>query len=233
MPSRRPERDRFRNQLIVQRQQASGNQSTQGGAIDLIQVTQATVSNSIFTGNQAVVPSSTPYLGADASGGAININNGTLAVSGSIFFENEAVAGIGQGKPRRGAIADFFNQSSLTISSSALLNNLAIRRWLIGRRQSNGGSAFGGGLDDSGSVSSTVTIGGTSFIGNQAIGGAGSSGSLGGDGQGGGIYYDATSTLNVTGSLLLANEWPSAVLVAATVTAVVFTRWARRPLSTA
>jgi len=179
---------------------ATGNYSPQGGAINIDGGAQASISGSSFVKNQAVVPSSSPYPGSSASGGAINSEGGPLTIQQSTFINNQAVAGLGGGFALGGAIINEGFGATLDLSNSVFTGNSAI-----------GGAADGapfGGIGSGGALvnflaSSTVVN--TSFLGNQAVGGSATgSGNLGGLGFGGAIQSES-GTLSITNSQFLAN----------------------------
>jgi len=173
-----------------------GDGYAEGGALDINQPNQATISRSWFDGNGAVVPSTTSTLGSGAEGGALFVAGGPVTIDNSIFSDNQAVGGPGGGLASGGAI-EYQGPSTFDLSNSLLMNNNAIGG-------PDGGWGFGGALATS--FGGTVTVANIGFVGNQAIGGAASqAGNQGGDGLGGAIQ-NASSTLTLADCILLFNS---------------------------
>jgi fibronectin-binding autotransporter adhesin len=187
----------------------TGTGPVQGGAMDLQELLKGTITDSQFTGNQAVVSSSSTS-GRSALGGAICNTSGSfgevLTISGSTFTKNLVQGGPGGGFGLGGAISNQFSGGTLDLSSSVLIDNSAIggAGAVAGAAGfPSGGFAAGGGLVNNLGAIATVTD--SSFIGNTAIGGAASvAGSQGGPGDGGAIS-DESGALAVSDSSILGN----------------------------
>ena len=174
-----------------------------GGGIDLSFVASgsATISDSTFTGNQAL--GGTP--GASAGGGALsnssNTPGTTMTVTGCTLNRNAAIGAAGGdgivnfGSGQGGGINDFDN---LTVVNSSLNCNKALGTPLApgavpSQSSNNGSSTVGGGVLCLGVFvpNATVRVTGSTLTGNQAVGGAGAAGSAGSVGEGGGISLAA------------------------------------------
>ncbi len=203
---------------FIDNQAISGNGDTgggmsQGGAVRLGGILNATVTDSQFIGNLAVGGSggsgdNFPYFNTtdqSAFGGAIEVESFEASITGSAFINNAAmggnggpgqIAGVGEG----GAIDNQF--SPLVLSSDTFVGNLA--------KGGDGGPAAAGSSADGGAggqavggafanydflpFGTTLSLSGLTFVGNQAIGGGwwragdgAGSGGVGGDALGGGI----------------------------------------------
>ena len=185
------------------------NAYVQGGAINSLEGTTLTVSDSLFNANQVIGGSD----GEGVGGGAI----GTFAdasVIGSTFTNNRAQAGDGgvapdnasfTGDTMGGAISSMLG--TITIDQSAFTGNKAI----AGNGGSGGsgvyfiGSAYGGALFDEGG---TMTLNDTTLADNLAQGGSGAAGGTGlgfiGDANGGG--FAGFGVLTFTNSTFDHNE---------------------------
>jgi hypothetical protein len=188
-----------------------------GGGIDLSFVASgsATISDSTFTGNQAL--GGAP--GASAGGGALsnssNTPGTTMTVTGCTLCGNAAIGEAGGdgvvnfGSGQGGGINDFDN---LTILNSTLTDNLAQGAPLApgavpSQAPSNGSSTVGGGVLCLGFFvpAPAVDVADCTFIGNQAVGGAGAPGSAGSVGEGGGLSLAAIPSALVTDCTLAYN----------------------------
>ena len=102
---------------------ANGVGSAQGGAMDLVGLSQGTITGSLFIGNQAIGSPS----GGNASGGAIEFNSqggfapGTLTIQGSTFTGNSAQGGSGGGSGVGGAIDS--EAETLKVTGSMIAGN--------------------------------------------------------------------------------------------------------------
>ncbi len=184
---------------------------TTGGAIDItgqesfsttIPATN-TVTNSVFTGNRAV---GMPGSGAEADGGAITSQMGTLVLSGSTFTGNQAIAGNTTtsfgGSTNGGAV--FSISETLVVTSDTFLNNLAVGgSGPLGTQFAVGGAInilFGDSLAAPGVTSS---IADSLFSGNQVV--AGASGGVG-TFTAAGAVGDLAAPLVVSNSTFLGNQ---------------------------
>ncbi len=204
-----------------------------GGAIDMsaFSTGTATISDSTFTGNQALggIP------GASAGGGALSNSRLTpaptanMTVTDCSFTDNSAIGaagGVGTaaspnfGSGQGGAINNFAN---LVVSNSTLSDNLALGTPLApgvapSQGSNSGSSVAGGGIfeisnfePDGTLIPATMIVSGSSLSGNQAVGGAGSPGdsqyppSAGSVGEGGGIAVVVFSSAQVIGCTFADN----------------------------
>jgi hypothetical protein len=204
--------------------------SAEGGAVEAEDYFTI-ISNSSFTGNQAIASPGADGINTvgAAGGGAINIQGSdvgcTLIVADSLLTGNRALGaggnvggnlpdGFQNGGGFGGAIAEL-EKASLIILNSTLSNNLA--QGGRGAASPTGGTAPGavgqGGAIDI-ELQSTATVIGCTIRGNMARGGAGVGGARGGDGVGGGIAvghfpagFGATDTcaLTLIGGALTGN----------------------------
>jgi hypothetical protein len=198
-----------------------------GGAIDLSAYSTgtATVSDSTFTGNQALGG----VAGASAGGGALSDSSITvgatanMTVTGCTLSDNAAIGAAGGGGPgnannfgsgQGGAINNFAN---LIVRNSTLTDNLALGTPLapgVTPSQSlNSGSAVAGGgifelsnfLPDGTLLPASMIVADSTLVGNRAVGGAGAAGSAGSVGEGGGISVVVFSSAQVVGCTLADN----------------------------
>jgi hypothetical protein len=189
--------------------QGDSSQTTSGGAIVmtaenfnnvLVPVTE-TVTNSTFTGNQAV---GLPGSGASVQGGAISSQMGTLVLTGSTFIGNQAVAGSSTtnlgGVTSGGAV--FTESEILQATSDTFLNNTAVGGSSpMGVLFANGGAIemFFSNFMEPNAVS---TIANSLFSGNRVLSGAG-----GGFGStGGGAVASLVSPVAVSNTAFLDNQ---------------------------
>ncbi len=188
-----------------------------GGAIDLSFVASgsAMISDSTFTGNQALGGTT----GASAGGGALsnssNTPGTTMTVTGCTLSDNAAIGEAGGdgminfGSGQGGGINDFDN---LTLVNSTLIGNQAVGTPLAqgaapSQSSNNGSSTVGGGVLCLGVFvpNATVSVTGSTLTGNQAVGGAGAAGSAGSVGEGGGISLAGVPSGLVSGCIVSAN----------------------------
>ena len=188
-----------------------------GGGIDLSFVASgsATISDSTFTGNQALGGSP----GASAGGGALsnssNTPGTTMTVTGCMLGGNAAIGKAGgdgitnYGSGQGGGINDFDN---LTVVNSTLICNQALGTHLApgavpSQTPDSGSTTAGGGVFCLGVYvpNAAVIVADSTVTGNQAIGGAGAAGSAGSVGEGGGISLIAVPPALVTDCLVAGN----------------------------
>jgi hypothetical protein len=180
---------------------ATSDFAPEGGAIDLSTVNQASLTNSSFVGNRAVLVSTSTFQFASANGGAVFLN-GPGTVKGCSFIDNQAVNESNGGFGVAGALEITGFGNTLDLSDSTFTGNAAIG--------GPSGSTTSGGLGAGGAfvnfLGTSANITRTTFIGNRAVGGpASGAGSQGGLGFGGAIQNEA-GTLTITNSRFLANE---------------------------
>jgi len=197
-----------------------------GGGIDLSFVASgsATISDSTFTGNQALGG----VAGASAGGGALsnssNTPGTTMTVTGCTISGNAAIGEAGGdgitnfGSGQGGGINDFDN---LTVLDSRVAGNVAQGTPLApgavpSQTPSSGSATAGGGVFCLGVYvpAANVNISNSTLAGNQAVGGAGAAGvssiaggagSAGSVGQGGGISLIVVPSAVVEGCALRDN----------------------------
>jgi hypothetical protein len=188
-----------------------------GGGIDLAFVASgsATISNSTFTGNQALGGAT----GASAGGGALsnssNTPGTTMTVTGCTLSGNAAIGEAGGdgisnfGSGQGGGINDFDN---LTVVNSTVNGNFAQGTPLApgavpSQTPNSGSTTAGGGVFCLGAYvpNAAVSVTGSTVSGNQAIGGAGAAGSAGSVGEGGGISLILVPSGVVSDCLVAAN----------------------------
>ena len=176
-------------------------------------VVPLTLSNSSFTGNQAIGGS-----GAEGEGGALLFFPGaTVSIRNSSFTGNLAQGGTGLGGFGGGVLN---NGGTVTLTNSTLTANRAIGGTGTGVAPpvSTDNAGVGGGILNSGGISAAgistsgnFTLANCTLTGNQAIGGSDNpfvSGTYDGDGRGGGIENDSEndlSTLTIINSTLFDN----------------------------
>ncbi|MHB1559522.1 MAG: beta strand repeat-containing protein [Isosphaeraceae bacterium] len=183
---------------------SSSSSETAGGALNLNQVAKGTIADCQFSGNQAVVPATTTFLGSSATGGAIlnQGQGGALSITGSTFAGNQAFAGGASGFGIGGAILNQ-SESVVALADSLLMNNSAIG----GNATSSdgyGGFGVGGGLVNQFGATATVTD--STFLGNRAVGGSSAQpGGTAGPAWGGAIMSGYGSTLTLSGGLIAGN----------------------------
>jgi hypothetical protein len=186
-----------------------GNIFATGGAIDTLG--SSTITDSTFTGNQALGGSP----GASSGGGALNSSDVragvTMTVVGCFFGDNAAIGAAGGdgmanfGSGQAGAINSF---SDLVVRNSILTGNVAQGAPLApgaapSQTESSGSETGGGGIA---SLGHAMTIADTALIGNMAIGGAGAAGSADSVAGGGGILRLGTAPASsVCGCVLAYN----------------------------
>jgi hypothetical protein len=187
-----------------------------GGAINLFveSTGSATISNSRFTGNQALGGGP----GASAGGGALSNSSdfgATMTVTGCTISGNAAIGATGGdgvinfGSGQGGGINDF---ASLIVQDSTVADNVAMGTPLApgavpSQTVSSGSAVAGGGIFclTFSNVPATAIVAGCTLDGNQAVGGAGAAGSAGSVGEGGGISLIAVPSALVTGCTLADN----------------------------
>jgi hypothetical protein len=186
--------------------------SVTGGAMDLDSLTQGTITDCQFTGDQAVVTAPTGSSGGGASGGAIDDENGwnlpgTLTIKGTTFTRDLAQGGAGGGGAYGGAI------NALNFSSPQSFT-LALTSCLLQDNSAIGGAVtvptpFGTGFGNGGALnlySTAATVSDCAFLGNSATGGASAvAGAQAGLGSGGAIV-NASGPLTMTGDSLVGNR---------------------------
>src|SRR5207237_623100 len=151
-------------------------------------------------------------------GGAIMNDNGTFAISDSVFLHNRAIGGFGGGFPGAvaagGAIANIalFGDANLSVSHSTLIDNRAMggapgtgSTAQIAKGGGMGGGVFNGVPNPFGTPSLTLLHSLVAL--NQAEGGAAGVGGSAGLGQGGGVYATFGGTVSADlGTAILAND---------------------------
>jgi hypothetical protein len=197
----------------------SSNQSdTHGGAISNAPAAVLSVTNSIFTGNQAIAKPQFDHVeggaiwnsGSNGSGGGA-----TATVMGSTFIDNRAIGGSGGtgnfiGIAIGGAIHND-GQSTMTVQNSTFIGNQAIG----GNGNSAGKNAtayflgVAGGGAITGDEGKLLVVSGCTFLDNQAIGGSNETGNSSGfayigTGRGGALFTDGSA--RVTNSTFVGNE---------------------------
>ena len=171
----------------------------------------STISDSLFTGNQAITGTGGGIYSFTAGSGAGDLRQPLHAEQHQL--PRQPGRRQSRGQRRRGTVADggaIWN----TTSTMSIQGGLIAGNGSIGGRGGNatgapggaGGNGVGGGIAnlDGG----TVTLDGTTISGNAATGGAGGKGTslgAGGDGLGGAINVNDTSTLGVTGGSIIGN----------------------------
>ena len=185
-----------------------------GGAI-AVGFTTATITNSIFTDNEAIGGAGGDGSLSDAAGkthfvgdgGGIIAHFATLTVGSCTFTHNQAIGGAG-GLGLAGSIGIGggleTNHSTLTLIDSVFSHNVA--QGGVGGSGAVGGDAAGGGLSID--LFSTATLSRLVLSYNLALGGNGIAGSNGGNAWGGGLSVGGGTIYNrVDGTFVtLANS---------------------------
>jgi hypothetical protein len=167
----------------------------------LLNLGNATVTSSTFSGNQVLGGASTTLFGGSIGGAIDNFGGATLTVARSSFLNNQAIGGDGGfgvgGAIENDAGPDFHSQPSTAIITDSFFQaNLATA--------SLGGTGNGGALDDEG-VGATMTLVNSTVIGNQSRGGPGGDGETTlSQGIGGGIMNEA-GTFAIINSAIVGN----------------------------
>ena len=186
-------------------------QTTQGGAISMnatnafnftVPVTE-TITNSVFAGNQACRAS---RQWAERSGGAIASSEGTLALSGTTFTGNQAIAGSSStsfgGITSGGALIT--TTEVLLATSDTFLNNKAVGGSSpIGVTFATGG-AINVFLGNPGAPNPISSIADSLFAGNEVVAGVAGGGSFAL--TGGGAIANTASPVNVSNTSFLGNQ---------------------------
>jgi hypothetical protein len=189
-------------QVVLSNNQAVGapGEASRGGAVANVSGAMLTVTDSLFTQNQALGGAASGAINFSGSGGGILNFGSRLMVSRSAFIANQALGGTGGG-PARGGGIDTTNGSTATITDSTFLGNQAIAA------DGSGGIGFGrgGGLYIN---AGTVTVVNSTFLGNLARGGSNNTGSgqLVAPAAGAGIQNADSATLFLTGSTIRGNR---------------------------
>jgi len=190
-----------------------------GGAMNALSAA-LTISDSSFTGNQAIAGGAPPVPGlggANAFGGALSIGvlsstlhvYAALTVTDSTFTANQARGGSGgNGTPGGMAIGGAIeaDHGTMDLRDSLLSGNQAIGG--RGGDGGGGGAAVGGAIScgsPSDLPSTQFSVKDSMLVGNLAQGGAGGAGGNGGMATGGGIANTVT-TLVVSGTTLMGNQ---------------------------
>src|SRR5262245_9687000 len=164
-----------------------------GGAIANVSGAALTVTDCLFTQNQALGG------GQGFGGGILNLAS-RLTVSRSAFIGNQAIGGAGGG-PARGGGIDTSNSPDVRISDSTFVGNQAIAG------DGSGGNGFGrgGGLFNTTAI---LTIERCTFQGNLARGGSNNNrgGALVAPGAGGGVMNGDAGVLFLSGSTFTGNQ---------------------------
>jgi hypothetical protein len=184
------------------------------------------ISNTVFSGNQAIGGNSAVGPGAPAVGGGLAaeiLANTTL--TNVSFLGNEAIGGSGgsssPGYPGTGGSGfggGFYNGVSSTAAVSDCLFAGNVAQGGSGSGGAAGGVGAGGAVANGGGAgafeviflglgtdTSSLTLAGSALISNAAQGGAGGAGSDGGDGLGGGVYVLGTTTASIDETLIAFN----------------------------
>jgi hypothetical protein len=202
--------------VVLSDNRALGSADARGGAILNTNAATLVVSDSQFTGNQALAGT-----GGNARGGAIH-NEGagtTLTVINTTFTGNAALGGNGgAGGPNAlfidegygGALSNEHG-AALYVTGSTFTGNRAVG--------GNGGVGGGGSFSEVGLAlggaiynNSSLSVSGSTFTGNQALGGSGGTGgsafayNVVGSGAGGAIMNTLAGTATVAGSTFTANQ---------------------------
>lgn len=199
-----------------------------GGAI-LVGAGNLKVSDSVFTGNQAIGgdrntggTAKYSFVGSGYGGAVfvllnVGTNPGSATIYHSTFTNNQAKGGTGNlpgtgetsylGDATAGAIGTDFG-GTLEVSNSTLANNQAIGG--TGADGHKGGDGVGGGIGDQFDhllfKGGSLTMSNDTLAHNQAIGGAGGNGGgAGGNGKGGGAYNDSDNA-TISGSRIVGND---------------------------
>jgi hypothetical protein len=166
---------------------------------------QTTITNSVFSGNQAVQTPGPFGGGAGAQGGAIAVQGGVFTMTGTTVSNNQAVGASSTtsfgGSALGGGV--FAVATQVNFASDAFLNNVAQG----GSGPQGLGFVVGGAINSffglfgpSGPETSTITN--SLFVGNQAINGTGP----GGFGlTAGGALDNLDSSFAITGTSFLGN----------------------------
>jgi hypothetical protein len=186
-----------------------------GGAIDVAfdSNSPATISNSTFTGNQALGG----VAGASAGGGALSdssLSNAPMTVTNCTLCDNAAIGdagGDGMVNFSSGQGGGINNFASMTVRDSTISGNLAQGTPLApgvapSQAPLAGSSVAGGGIFClTNLIPATLTVTNSTLACNQAVGGAGAPGSAGSLAEGGGISVVAGSSADVSGCTLASN----------------------------
>jgi hypothetical protein len=176
-----------------------------GGAVALRYVAQASLSNIVFAGNQAVGHPG-DVAGGGALGGAIHIDHSVVTGENLTFTDNTAQAGhnttgsgVGQGGETAdalgGALAVQFG-STVTLTHVTATGNRAVG----GNSNGRAGSGFGGAFYAEGS-DVALNLSGAFFQGNTVQGGDGATGGL----ANGGAIEAHSASLSLTHSHVVDN----------------------------
>lgn len=180
------------------------------GAV-FIYASNVNITNCTFTGNRALAGSGGSGIGgdglrADALGGAIALEGGTVAVLSGVQANNNEVVG-GNGSQYGGGAfgAGLMSEdSTFTVVDSQFRSNVARG----GNGSADGGLAGGGGIL---AFNSSARIERVQVIANRLFGGNASSGGTAGTGGGGGLYLwrgqpDAPSVNEVINTIVADNS---------------------------
>jgi hypothetical protein len=186
-----------------------------------------TVTNSAFTGNQAIAGNGgsggegggTYIVDTGVGGAIISFNSAILVVDHSNFSGNQAIAGSnavsgasGQGLIGHAFGGALFNLSTATVTNSTFNNNLAqggsgntdLNSDLLVGAGTGGAIANNPFFDGTGGI---LTVGTCNFINNQASGGSGNSGGpLSSDGIGGALANRSGAMAIITSSTFTGNQ---------------------------
>ncbi len=202
----------------------SGLQDALGGAINSrfgfspSIASTTTISDSLFTGNQAKGGTGVPYFDDYVDGGAMALAGTPASVTNTSFIGNQALGTTNTGLPffvsfsgpqaAGGAVEA--SGAALNVQGGLIAGNLAQGGHggsdTTGRTGGNGGYGQGGGIFVGGRGSLTLT--GTAITGNRADGGDGGQGSAGGNGgggQGGGVFVSYGGSARLTDAALIGN----------------------------
>ncbi len=165
-----------------------------------------TISNTLFTGNQAKGGTGVPFYNTYVDGGTLVLTDTPATLTNTSFVANEALGSPGTGvsysPPYYGPIAIGgaveTTGAALSIKGGLISGNIA--------RGGNGGDASGGSGGDGGYAwgggifvggEGSLTLSGASITDNSAIGGAGGTGTSGGGGGAMARAADSTSTTGI------------------------------------
>ncbi len=176
-----------------------------------------TISNSLFTGNQAIGGTGEPGLFDYGEGGALALANTPASMTNTSLIGNQALGSASNGleiyNPYYGPVAIGgaveVGGAALNVQGGMIAGNLAQGGQgadTTGRAGGTGGYAWGGGIFVGSSGALTLT--GTLITGNRAAGGEGGQGSGGGNGgygQGGAVFVSYGASARLTDAAIIGN----------------------------
>jgi hypothetical protein len=176
-----------------------------------------TISDSLFTGNQAIGGTGVPSFNTETEGGALALTDTPASVTNTSFIGNQALGSPGTSAS---AFPPFFGPLGIGGAVETSGAAMSIQGGLISGNVASGGKggdasagtggpggyAWGGGIFVGGQGS--LTIAGTTIAGNSAQGGAGGQGTTGGNGgfgQGGGVYVFFGGSAKLVNATIIGN----------------------------